>query len=157
MDFDDIWSGPYLSPSKEAIEKFSGCNGYGVRCSGSLGFEYSLIRNVNVEDIYPYLPSGVAYSLNVEEVIDYGGIIPMNDMLLSIDDTMGLIYNLDFVITTCTSVAHMACAMGKKVIIFNSVPWFTWYKNNGKLFWYDDKLVDIIGRDIDDKWKFIEV
>lgn len=153
---EDVWVGPYLKPSQQAIDKFSDCKGIGVRCSGSVGFEYSSIRNVDIEEIYEYLPDITKYSLTVDEVIDYKDIIPMNDRIKSIDDTLGLLYNLDYLITTCTSVAHMAAAMGKKVIIFNSVPWFAWYRIGNELFWYRGDI-QIIGRDELDRWKYDEL
>ena len=69
---------------------------------------YSLQRDQNIIE----LP---------EEVID------LQHMLISWEDTLAAISNLDIVITSCTSIAHAAAALGKETwVIVPILPYHTW-------------------------------
>jgi hypothetical protein len=138
LDYTEIWTGPYLKPSLEAISKFADCRGIGVRTSGNIDFKYDHLRMVELSDMSEHL-SGELYSLHDDKVI--AGLIDKSGELVSLDDTMGLIHNMDYVVTTCTSVAHLSCAMGKKTYVYNKVPWFSWFKHNGKMVWYGENTI----------------
>lgn len=138
LNYDEIWTGPYLKPSAASIEKFKDCNGIGVRTSGNIDFKYDHLRMVELSDMQEHL-QGNLYSLHDDKAID--GLIDNSSELTSLDDTMGLIYNMDYVVTTCTSVAHLSCAMGKKTYVYNKVPWFSWFKHNDRMVWYGENTI----------------
>jgi hypothetical protein len=134
FDYTDIMIAPYIKPSLAAIERFSHCKGIGIRLSGNREALDEPLRQVPLELLNNYLPDVNHYSLHVENV---DGLI--HNELLSLDDTLGLIYNMDYVITACTSVAHLSCAMGKKTyVLTKKCCWYTWREFNGKLAWYND-------------------
>lgn len=134
FDYNDIMIESYIKPSLEAIEKFKHCKGIGIRLSGNREALDEPMRQVPLELLQNYLPDVNHYSLHLENVT---GLI-YND-LKSLDDTLGLIHNLDYVVTACTSVAHLSCAMGKKTyVLTKKCCWYTWRKFNGKLAWYND-------------------
>jgi len=56
------------------------------------------------------------------------------------DDTLGLLEKLDIVITSCTSIAHAAAAMGKKVFIIVPITaYYTWASTNDtSTIWYGE-------------------
>lgn len=134
LESKDVWYGPYLKPSIDSIVKFSNCKGIGVQWSGDNDYAFHDTRYVEINDLIGALPNGVnKYSLNVVDSTEH--LIDMRSQLKTIDDTMGLIYNLDYVITSDTSVAHMAAAMGKKVFVLVPISGFyTWSMN----VWYDN-------------------
>jgi predicted SAM-dependent methyltransferase len=69
------------------------------------------------------------------------GVVDLQHFLLSWEDTMGAIDNLDIVITSCTSIAHLAAAMGKETwVIVPVLPYHTWTPGspeNNKSVYYD--------------------
>lgn len=146
----DVYYGPYITPTQEAIEKFKDCKGIGLRVSGS---------NLVPEDYYRCIPldlvrsrlSGDVYSLHDDK--ELAGCIDMRSRISSIDDTLGLIWNLDVVVTSCTSVAHMAAAMGKRVIVFVPILyWYAWVRKDDRIYWYDSENVKVIYRKSFDCW-----
>ncbi len=74
----------------------------------------------------------------------------IDDVKNSFEDTIEIIRNLDLVITTCTSIAHLSSTIGTKTWILLSYNsdwrWFTkinsspWYKNT--LLFRQNKLND---------------
>ena len=55
------------------------------------------------------------------------GLIDMEKHLNTWDDTAGLIQNLDLVISSCTSVAHLSAAMNKQTwVIIPTLPYYIW-------------------------------
>ena len=82
-------------------------------------------------------------------------IIDLNEQLVDWEDTMAAIENLDIVITACTSVAHMAAAMGKETWIITPVLCYhTWaYKtpeNRGSPYY---KNIRLFRQKIAGQWK----
>ena len=64
-------------------------------------------------------------------------IIDLSDKLVNFYETAKIINSLDLVITSDTSVAHLAGAMGKKVwILLQKVPDWRWGVNSEKSEWY---------------------
>ena len=53
------------------------------------------------------------------------------------EDTIGLLHNLDLVITSCTAVAHLSSTIGIKtwILLDYSADW-RWFLNNNKTPWY---------------------
>jgi ADP-heptose:LPS heptosyltransferase len=51
------------------------------------------------------------------------------------------IWNLDLIITSCTSIAHFAAAMGKRTIVIVPIScYYTWCNPTKKSPWYGDNL-----------------
>jgi hypothetical protein len=137
---------PYLSASQEAIDKFklvvnSDKLRVGVRWSGNPTFEHEQFRlfpeklmfnAVNVDGIQ-------AYSLQKDWDKGYPEhIIPLDKYLNDWEDTAGAIGNMDLVISSCTSVAHLAAAMGKPTwIVVPILPYYTWALPINDSPWYD--------------------
>ena len=66
----------------------------------------------------------------------------LSDKLETWDDTLACIENLDYVITSCTSIAHAAAAMGKKTIILVPISaYYTWSHSGEQSPWYGDNVI----------------
>jgi ADP-heptose:LPS heptosyltransferase len=64
-------------------------------------------------------------------------IVDLNHLLLSWEDTAASISNLDLVITSCTSIAHLASAMGKPTwIVIPILPYHIWTYGGDHSPWY---------------------
>ena len=60
------------------------------------------------------------------------------------EDTIEEIGKCDLIISSCTSVAHMAAAMGKKVIVISPIlPYFLWAQTPhlGESYWYENLIL----------------
>jgi hypothetical protein len=58
---------------------------------------------------------------------------------------------MDIVVTSCTGVAHLSAAMGKRTIVITPlVPYFVWCNK-----WYEDNVI-VIGQDQYNDWSSVE-
>jgi hypothetical protein len=74
----------------------------------------------------------------VEDLPRMSGIVDLGPLLKSWEDTAGAIENLDLVISSCTSIAHLAAAMGKPTwIVVPLMAYYTWALPGKKTPWYD--------------------
>jgi hypothetical protein len=86
------------------------------------------------------------YSLQRDEGTDQlprmSGIIDLAPKLDSWEDTCGAIENLDLVITSCTSIAHLAAAIGKPTwIIVPLMSYYVYALPGNKTPWYDSATI----------------
>jgi sulfotransferase len=78
-------------------------------------------------------------------------IVDLSGLMNTWEDTAGVISNLDLVITSCTSVAHMAAAMGKETwVIVPIMPYYLWALPGDTSPWY--KSVKIFRQTTDKNW-----
>lgn len=136
--FDDFPGDPYLSPRAESVDIWKslinapeGKIKVGIRWAGNPKFEHQQFRRFPENFItnlskYPELK---LYSLqrdhNTIQLPE--GVTDLQYFLLSWEDTMAAIANLDIVITSCTSIAHLSAAMGKETwVIVPILPYHTW-------------------------------
>lgn len=134
--FENFPSDPYLTPKFESIEVWKSMINsdkikVGIRWAGNPKFEHQQFRRFPENFItnlskYPELQ---LYSLQRDH-----NLVPLPEnvtdlqyLLLSWEDTMAAIANLDIVITSCTSIAHLSAAMGKETwVIVPVLPYHTW-------------------------------
>ena len=66
-----------------------------------------------------------------------GSLFDLGPELHSFDDTAAIMMNLDLVISSCTSPAHLAGALGRPVwIILSSFPDWRWFRDGERSPWY---------------------
>ena len=136
--FDDLPSKPYLTAKPESVELWkiptkTDKIKVGIRWAGSPRFEQQQLRRFPENFItnlskYPELQ---LYSLQRDNnlITLPDNVIDFEPLLSSVgwEDTAALIANLDLVITSCTSIAHLSAAMGKETWVMNPVlPYHTW-------------------------------
>jgi len=147
--YDDLIGDKYLVADTKYVDKYkyisenkSGRN-IGIRWLGQAGDDY--ITRVFPEqllfDLFENTNDNV-YSLQKDNSLSLPhSIIDMDKEMLSWHDTMGIIENLDLVITSCTSIAHASAAMGKETwVIIPKTPYYVWINKDGfsdKSDWYD--------------------
>jgi hypothetical protein len=161
--FDKFPNDPYLTPRPETVDIWktiikSDKIKVGIRWAGNPKFEHQQFRRFPENFItnlakYPELQ---VYSLqrdhNTIQLPE--GITDLQHLLISWEDTMGAIANLDLVITSCTSIAHLAGAMGKEVwVLVPVLPYHTWTPgspNSESSPYY--KTVRVFRQKIFEKW-----
>lgn len=137
--YENLPGRPYLSANPESVNIWktmisSDKIKVGIRWAGNPKFEHQQFRRFPENFItnlakYPELQ---VYSLqrdhNTIELPE--NVIDLQHMLISWEDTAAAIMNLDIVITSCTSVAHLAAGMGKETwIMIPVLPYHTWTHN----------------------------
>lgn len=148
--FDTFPGKPYMSPNQHSVDIWKNLINsdkvkIGIRWAGNPKFEHQQFRKFPetfMTNLAKYKEVQV-YSLqrdhNVIQLPE--GVTDLQHFLLSWEDTMACIANLDIVITSCTSIAHIAAAMGKETWVCPPIlPYHTWAygsPQNNKSPYYD--------------------
>jgi len=113
-----------------------------IRWMGNPEFEHEQFRSVPLEKLLGLSKFGQLFSVQLEQ-----GHIPKNanvwdlaPIIKSWSDTYDIFEESDLIITSCTATAHLAGAMGARVIVLPPInPYITW--NTKDLRWYPDNVV----------------
>lgn len=150
LDYKDLWDKPYISSSKEYDDKckLEGKSPkIGIRWQGCPAYDHDLHRSFKVKELHEVLKDvdGTFYSLQrdngLEEIEDFPNLIDLSEKMNSFQETLGFIRNLDFVITSCTSIAHLCAASGKEVFVMVPISaYYVWSHSGDKSPWYGDNV-----------------
>lgn len=132
---------PYITADPEQIERFSAYKGMtGISWRGAQG---------TVESIKQIQGVSLQYDQSWDEDVTMPHDLNLRD---DIEGVLGLIANLDKVVTVSTSVAHFSAAMGKETHVYiadpktatrsNVFPWkWVCRKTPGRTPWYKSAIV----------------
>lgn len=142
LDEDNLWYGPYIKPIKKA-EKLSGKLKIGLKCAGNPKYDQDLNRTIPYKDILDGLPKDATiYSFHIDEDINDLRVIPLKNKIKTWDDTLDFIDQMDYMISSCTSTAHAASAMGKKTIVMVPIlNYYLWTKPGKHSKWYSENTI----------------
>jgi len=142
MEFKDLDGSTYIFP-KEKRKLFSNKNSLkiGIRWSGSKEFEHQQHRifpselMIELHDI----PNTTFYSLQRDDdCVDGLPFADMREQMKTWEDTASIISDLDLVISSCTSIAHLSAAMGIPTWIITPImPYYTWAVPGNTSRWYN--------------------
>jgi hypothetical protein len=149
---DTIPNEPYIFAKPESVQVWKELikgdkPKIGIRWSGNPKFEHQQFRIFPPEmliKIQKEFPDCQWYSLqrdsDLRELPE--GISDLNHILISWEDTAACIENLDLVISSCTSIAHLASAMGKPTwVIVPILPYHVWAYGDKHSPWYTENTV----------------
>ena len=153
-EYEELKGESYITPNDRCVKRFSNYikkDGFkvGIRWGGNPEFEYQQMRAFPFKGFYDAVnQEGVdLYSLQLSDSshIDVSkyNITDLEEHLTDWEQTAGAIANLDLVITSCTSIAHLSAAMGKETWVITPImAYFTWAVPGSKSAWYDSvKLI----------------
>jgi hypothetical protein len=150
IDANDLWYGPYLQAKPDYIEKhkLSGEFKVGLRWAGNPRYDHELHRSVNLTEVINSLPEGNNWSLysiqrdvGLAQLENHNEVVDLQFELSTFEDLLGVIHNLDLVITSCTSVAHAAAALGKQVVILIPImEYYVWAEGKPNSSWYGENV-----------------
>jgi len=132
----------FIKPSAKYVEKWKskldlGDFNIGLRWEGGQLFEHDQRRTLPVKKLSSRL-KGKLFSLQKETVKTKTPSNVQDLELETLEDTLAVISLMDIVITSCTCIAHLAGAIGKKTyVIVPIVPYFIWSGDGNKSDWYD--------------------
>lgn len=144
---------PYLSASKaevdnarKHVEDIIGSDAHlwpriALRWQGNQEFEHDQFRSVPFQKLLKFGEFGHLFSVQrdsgLDEIKHDDPVITLHEELKTWENTLGYLANMDYVITSCTSIAHAAAAMGRTVCLLAPlVPYFTWAQDGIDSDWY---------------------
>ncbi len=134
--FDNLLNETYIFPEKKYLNKWkniivSDKLKVGIRWAGNPKFEHQQFRKFPVEFItnltnYEELKL-YSFQKDYDTINLPDDVIDLEDQLETWDDTVAALKQLDILITSCTSLAHLAGAMGIKTwVVVPILPYHTW-------------------------------
>lgn len=152
---EDITTPAYITPLPQYVEKWKAKIGnpqdlkVGIRWKGEPSRDASQIRALPFSELQriTHIPGVTTYSLQrdtgVEDIPNDSHVIDLGSDFETWEDTVAAISLLDLIVTSDTSIAHLASAMGKETyVLVRSFPYFTWISNEqGKTPWYQSAQV----------------
>jgi tetratricopeptide (TPR) repeat protein len=118
----------------------------GINWAGNPTFHHDEMRSIGLERMLPLLAqSGVQFFALQKDLRDgdaeilrrHPGVVPLGEEIESFADTAAIISHLDLVISSDTSVVHLAGALGKPVwILLHHVPDWRWLLDRDDSPWY---------------------
>lgn len=129
----------------------------GVRWQGNSKNERDLHRQVPLEGMMKTLHNVFDgkdvefYSLQIgdgeEQAAKYPELIQLKDEIKTYDDTLAILENMDYVVTSCTSVLHASAIVGTKTMAMIPISaYFTWLsppinnRDSNTSIWYEDNV-----------------
>jgi hypothetical protein len=151
MQYKDLWNGPYLHASPEYIKKWEHLRkqklNIAIRWEGNPEYEQDLHRSVPLSELYSSISNidanfiSIQRDTGLEQLKEYTSILDLSKEMNSWEDTLGIIHNMDLIITSCTSIAHASAAMGKNTIILIPIScYYVWCHSSSKSPWYGDNV-----------------
>ena len=150
LKVEDLGQTPYIKPLPEKEEQYSYLQEdqkfkIGMFWNSGSGFEQAHFRSVNADGLFDVVSKTNAslYSLQLPDEQPPEGYdvktfdIPNRDFT----DTFSIVSQMDLVITSCTSISHIAASMGKEVCVFVPImEYYVWTSSTGKSWWYGDNV-----------------
>ena len=152
LSVQDLGQDSYLYPLPEKEKQYSYLQKddkykIGMFWNSDSGFEQAHFRSVNFFDLFNVVgkPEYSLYSLQMSDnpVPDSckRNIKEFHSKDREFADTFSIINQMDLVITSCTSIAHIAASMGKEVCVFVPImEYYAWTSSTGKSWWYGDNV-----------------
>jgi hypothetical protein len=147
---ENIPNEPYMFARQESVDLWKTMLNtkkikVGIRWSGNPKFEHQQFRIFPPElliNLYKNRDHIQFYSLqrdnDIRELPEQ--ISDLQHLLISWEDTAACIENLDLVISSCTSIAHLASAMGKPTwVIVPILPYHVWAYGDRHSPWYTEE------------------
>jgi hypothetical protein len=149
---DNFVNTPYLSALPENVDKWKRILStkkikIGIRWSGNPKFEHQQFRIFPPEHLINLFKNRnhiQFYSLQRDNDVKElpNKIIDLQDYFSDWEETAACIENLDLIISSCTSIAHLASAMGKPTwVVVPILPYHVWAYGDRHSPWYTTNTV----------------
>lgn len=145
----DLFRKPYLSADPRLEARWGNRLGsvpglkVGIRWQGNSLYENDLMRTVpfSLLEGLAEVPGVRLFSLQrdqgAEQLKSSSSVVDLGPELTSWEETAAVVANLDLVISSCTSVAHLAAAMGKPTwVLCPLLCYFVWALPGEESPWY---------------------
>ena len=152
QSFDELWTGKYLNtlPDYDALWKNkiqSDKIKVGIRWSGNPLYEQDLHRTLPLDKlIATFDPDKYQlYSFQKDDIAakikDYPDVIDLNEQLTDWNHTMSAMSQMDIMVSSCTSIAHVSGALDVRTFVLTPIMnYYTWAEESNKPSWYGDNF-----------------
>lgn len=137
LEYADLSGAPYLTATPRPLD---GAFKVGFRWSGNPKFEHEQHRRFPPDLMLALadIPGVTAYSLQRDDDLREVPFTDLRDELTDWEATASIIAGLDLVITSDTSIAHCAAALGVETwIVVPVLPYYLWAMPGQRTPWYD--------------------
>jgi hypothetical protein len=148
VKYKDLWTGVYVNNLPTRLDDKwdellnSSKLKIGVRWQGNPEYDQDLHRSIPLKEILNHIPTGnEMYSIQRDTGLEQltSDLIDLSTELKTLVDLFVCISKLDLVITSCTSIAHIASAMGKHVCVVVPIScYYVWCNPDNKNTWYGE-------------------
>jgi len=152
---EEIPKNAYVNPHPDYVKKWkelikpSKKLRVGIRWQGNSLYEQDLMRSVpfTMMESFLQIPDVELYSLQKDDGLEErpanSPVVDLSAQLETWEDTSAAISQLDLIISSCTSVPHLASAMGKPVWLFCPInSYYVWAgPDNGKAWYPNVELI----------------
>lgn len=159
LNEEDLWTGPYLTPSEEYIEKWKDIlprdqKLLAVKWQGSPFYDQDLHRSLPLQSIKDLPWDGIKVNLQLETEVDE--FFNAGSMIESIEDTLAILWLCDSMVSSCTSVVHMNAAMGKNGIVCPPIAkYYVWLTGDDDWTWWYDKSLKVLSQKNHKDWSHL--
>jgi hypothetical protein len=136
---------PYLKKKANLVKEMQEIAGdkkkICIRWKGNPKFEHDQFRSIPIEKLLGLEKFGQLFSIQIEDsdLPKNANVWDLSHLINSWSDTYDIFAESDLIVTSCTATAHLAGAMGVKVIVLPPlVPYITWASD--KFNWYPDNV-----------------
>jgi hypothetical protein len=140
-EYEDMIGKAYLDAPKRDMYERPGTLKVGVKWSGNPQFEHEQHRKFDPTPLIDLhqLPGTTFYSLQRDhDLMEFLPFGDLKDQLTDWRQTASILKSLDLVITSCTSVAHCAAALGVETwVLVPILPYYCWALPGSTSPWYD--------------------
>ena len=159
LDESQLWDGPYLHIENVSdVYKAKWKNYFdmkphklnvGIRWQGNPEYDQDLHRSIPLENIIKVLPAEInccslQRDTGLDQLAEFSFLDEIDDLSNRLDtffDLVECISHLDVIVTSCTSIAHFAGAMGKHVCVVVPIScYYVWCQPGNKSNWYGDNV-----------------
>jgi hypothetical protein len=146
---------PYLVRDSNPVEELNkvskGKKKILIKWKGNPEFEHDQFRTFPVSGLLKLDKFGQLFSIQIENDEDLkknDNVWNLSHLIDSWSDTYDIINESDLLVTSCSSVAHLAGSMGKKVIVLVPfIPYYVWSSDDIK--WYPENVTVIRQKEYD--------
>lgn len=141
---DDLWTGTYLKPMQNQKNKIQGEKfKIGIKCSGNPFFAQDEYRKIPIDLMISHLPENAELYYIDKQKVDHPRVHNVADMISSWEDTLDIVDQMDCIVSSCTSLVHIAGSIGKTTFV--AVPIAEYYiwtssRTDHSTPWYGDNF-----------------
>ena len=141
LDETQLWSEPYLTPIRHT-PILKGKKKIGIKCMGNPKYDQDLHRTIPFKRLIECIPEDYTiYSFHIDEELQHPRVVSLKDNIKTWDDTLDLISQMDCVVSSCTSIAHAAGAIGAPLFVLVPIlNYYTWARPGKQSMWYGSNV-----------------
>lgn len=152
MGVGDLGREPYLEPLPDKERRFSYIEKdkkirVGMNWNSDSGFEQAHFRSVGFFDMWNAIssPERSLYSLQMSDnpvpKTCRNHVKEFHFKGREFSDTFSIVNQMDVIVTSCTSIAHISASMGKETCVLVPImEYYAWTSSTGKSWWYGDNV-----------------